>query len=179
MAEVVAKAREPALGAIKLAWWRDRLEALDDGAAPPEPRLQAALAELLPRGISGASLAELEDGWAALLEPEVDLARIGNRGARLFAAAAGLLGANEPSLDSAGRLYAIEQVRRRGLAAEPPSPADALQRLAGHRFARSVRPLTALAALAARDARRSSLEVEATPGRALALIAHRLTGRVG
>ena len=31
---------EPALGAIRLAWWRERLEELDDGDAPPaEPRL--------------------------------------------------------------------------------------------------------------------------------------------
>ena len=178
MADVAAKAREPALGAIKLAWWRERLQALDAGAVPPEPRLQAALAELLPRGISGAALAELEDGWAALLEPEVDGERIGNRGVRLFAAAASLLGGGDPLLGTAGRLYAAEQVRRRGLAAESPRPTDALQRLAGHRFARPVRPLTALAALAARDARRNSPEAEATPGRALALIAHRLTGRV-
>ena len=178
MAEVVAKAREPALGAIKLAWWRERLEALDDGAAPPEPRLQAALAELLPCGISGASLAELEDGWAALLDPEPDVERMADRGDRLFAAAASLLGASEPMLDAAGRLYAFEQIRRRGLIVDH-LPTDAHHRLAGHRFAKAVRPLTELAALAARDARRSSLEVEATPGRALALIAHRLTGRVG
>jgi phytoene synthase len=68
MADVVVRSTQPALGAIKLAWWRERLEELDQGKVPAEPRLQAAAAELLPRGISGAELAGLEDAWSALLE---------------------------------------------------------------------------------------------------------------
>ena len=36
MADVVARSTEPALGAIKLAWWRERLEELDDGKVPAE-----------------------------------------------------------------------------------------------------------------------------------------------
>ena len=42
LGDVVAKATEPALAAIKLAWWRERLEELDSGQAPAEPRLKAA-----------------------------------------------------------------------------------------------------------------------------------------
>ena len=54
MGDVVARSTEPALGAIKLAWWRERLEELDHGKVPAEPRLQAAAAELLPREIRAA-----------------------------------------------------------------------------------------------------------------------------
>src|SRR4051812_13606979 len=47
MGAVVAEATQPALAAIKLAWWRETLERLDRESAPPEPRLQAVQRELL------------------------------------------------------------------------------------------------------------------------------------
>lgn len=176
MAEIVAKATEPALAAIKLAWWRERLQELDEGKAPAEPRLQAASAELLRRGVTGANLSGFEDGWAALLDETPDLAPVAASGVRLFKMAARLLDDDDPMLAEAGRLYALQHARRRVLVAvPPPSLAPAL---AGSRFGRRLRPLTCLAALAARDSRQLVLEPEATPGRAWALIRHRLTGRV-
>jgi phytoene synthase len=178
MADVVAKATEPALAAIKLAWWRERLAELDHGRIPAEPRLKAAAEHLLPRGIGGAALANLEDGWASLLEEQADGERLGQHGARLFAIAAALLDAKDPLLADAGRLYARELVRRRGLRAAPETVQD-LRSLARHRFPVKLRSLTALAKLAACDARRHrTIEPEGTPARAAALIAHRLTGRV-
>ena len=177
MCDVVAKATEPALAAIKLAWWRERLEELDEGKVPAEPRLQAAARELLPRGITGQSLAGLEDGWATLLEEQPDVERVGNRGAGLFEMASRMLASTDPQIEAAGRLYAQENVRRcRVMAGHRPM--DELNQLADHCFPRRLRPLTALAALAARDTRRQSVEPEATPGRALALLRHRLTGGV-
>lgn len=178
MADVVARSTEPTLGAIKLAWWRERLEELDRGIVPAEPRLQAAAAELLPRGVTGAMLAGLEDGWLTFFEEEHDIERVGDRGANLFAMAARLLGGSGERLDPAGRLFAYEQATRRGLM-EPYYPMDEMHILARHRFPAPLRPLTALACLAARDVRQSPrFEPEATPGRALALIVHGLTGRV-
>ena len=174
MGDVVVRAKEPALAAIKLAWWRDRLEELDAGKVPAEPRLEAAANQLLTRSIAGASLAALEDGWATLLEAEPDVERIADRGARLFAMAASLLGEADTQIELAGRLYAMNNVRRRGLISTRPP----LGELAGHSFPRALRPLTALAALAARDSKRDKLEPEATPGRAFALLRHRLTGRI-
>jgi phytoene synthase len=178
LADVVARATEPALAAIKLAWWRERLADLDQGRIPAEPRLRAAAEHLLPRGIGGAALAGLEDGWASSLEGQPDVERVGEHGERLFAIAAGLLDFEDPRLAGAGRLYGCAAARRRGLAV-PHFPIDALAQLARHRFPPKLRPLTALAKLAVRDARRAgTIEPEGTPGRALALIAHRLTGRV-
>ena len=94
MADVVARSTEPALAAIKLAWWRERLEELDHGTVPAEPRLQAAASELLPRDISGAELAGLEAGWATLLQERPDRDVALSRGVMMFGLAARLLGQN-------------------------------------------------------------------------------------
>jgi phytoene synthase len=140
--------------------------------------LQAAAAELLARRISGAKLAALEDGWATLLEEEPDQERVADRGTRLFEMATELLGGQDDMMGVAGRLFGREDVRRRGLAAMN-YPAEELRQLAGHRFPRRLRPLTGLARLAARDAKQApNLEPEATPGRAAALLSHRLFGKV-
>ena len=177
MAEVVASSTQPALGAIRLAWWREALERLDHYPPPAEPRLQAVAEHLVPRGVTGASLAALEDGYASLLDEEPDSDRIGTGGAALFAIGATLLGANDDHLSAAGRLHAFARTARRGLAALPD---DLGIDVASHRFAKALRPLTAFARLAARDAKRApTLEPEAVPARALALLAHRLTGRIG
>jgi phytoene synthase len=178
MGDVVTKATEPALGTVKLAWWRERLEELDEGKVPAEPGLQAAAVELLPRGISGADLADLEGGWATLLQEEPDVEDIAVAGAKLFELAASLLGATHALIEPAGRLYAYENVERRRLMTMHWS-SDELYQLSTHPFPKALRPLTALTALAARDAKRGTqVEPEATPGRALALIRHRVSGRL-
>ena len=61
MAEIVASSTQPALGAIRLAWWREALDRLDHHPPPPEPRLQAVAAHLLSRGVTGAALATIEE----------------------------------------------------------------------------------------------------------------------
>jgi phytoene synthase len=175
MAEVVISATQPALAAIKLAWWREALEQLDSGPAPPEPRLQAGAERLLPGGVRGADLATLEAGWAALLHDDPDLTVAVERGATLFRLAAGLLGDGPVSaeLEAAGRLYARGNLGRRGLLKLPCAPSG--ERI---RIPTASRPLTGLAALAARDLQHGGppWEPEATPGRSWTLLRHRLTG---
>ena len=175
-AGVVTSTSQPALGAIRLAWWRDALERLDHAPPPPEPRLQAVAAHLLPRGVRGADLAAMEPGWATLLDEWPDLSLIEERGAQLFELGAMLLGRICGGLREAGALYAAVNLERRGIDAGGRTMALGLNRL---RFPRQVRPMTSMAALAARDLSRGGApEPEATPGRALALFRHRLTGRV-
>ncbi|MCY7398644.1 MAG: hypothetical protein LH466_07405 [Sphingomonas bacterium] len=170
---VVASSTQPALGAIRLAWWRDALERLDTNPPPPEPRLQAVARELLPR-VSGAELARIAEGWAALFDEERDVEAIGARGAALFAVGARLLGCDEPQVAQAGRYFALADVARRGLAPVLPTTVAPL------RFARALRPLTGLARLAVRDlAHGEPFEPEATPGRAVALLHHRWFGTIG
>jgi len=172
MADVLVQSTQPALAAIKLAWWRERLEELDQGKIPAEPRLQAAAAELLPRGITGADLAKLEQGWLELLQERPDVARALERGALLFALGARLIGGQPPQiLASAGRLYAAGTLQRLRLVSSG-APAIPQSGSVPSRYRR----LMGLAALAKRDLHQR--EAEATPGRAWTLLRHRLTGRL-
>lgn len=168
MGDVVARSTEPALGRIKLAWWRERLEALGQKPPPAEPRLRAVAEHLLPAGISGAELAELEPGWATLLDAESDPALVASRGAKLFELGGRLLGAEDPMLADAGALYALAAAGFVGAAKER------LRLLRAHRFPRPLRPLTMLARAAARDLRSQG----ADRGRFLAMLAHRWSGRI-
>ena len=177
MRDVVARTTEPALGRIKLAWWREQLEALDKEAPPPEPRLRAVADQLLPRGISGAELVGIEPGWAALLDPDIDAQLVAGRGAIIFTLGGRLLGSDDARLGEAGALYALASVGRRGVPELFAPARDYLQRLRGHRFERRVRPLTMLARAAARDL--SHQEPEGGAGRAAAMLAHRWSGRIG
>ena len=173
LGEVVATSTQPALGAIRLAWWRDALERLDDGPPPAEPRLQSAAAELLPRGVSGSALAAIAEGWAALLDEIRDARAIGMRGEALFACGATLLGGNAPQLAEAGRWFALGDAARHGLTPVLDVPKRRLL------FERRLRPLTGLARLALRDlVHGEPFEPEATPGRAAALLRHRWSGVV-
>jgi len=177
MTKIVASSTQPALGAIRLAWWREALERLDQHPPPPEPTLTAIATELLPRGVTGAALAALEDGYATLLEETPDRDRLCAGGETLFSIGATLLGSEDSMLVPAGRLHADAQAARRGFAVVPDLVA--LKGLASHRFPRSLRPLTAFARLAARDVRQAPmLEPEATPARAVALLSHRMFGTI-
>jgi len=163
MEDVVARSTEPTLGRIKLAWWREQLEALDHNRPPAEPRLQAVAEHLIPAGISGAELAELEAGWATLLDTEPDSALIAKRGEALFRLAARLLGASDPKLADAGALYALAST---GL----PETKKKLESLRHHRFARDLRPLTMLA--------RTVVCGQSSRRRVLVMLVHRWTGRI-
>jgi 15-cis-phytoene synthase len=176
MADVVARTTDPALGRIKLAWWREQLQALDSDPPPAEPRLAAVAEHLLPLGIGGKDLAELEAGWATLLDPEVDSALVAERGAELFGIAGRLLGSADEKLGDAGALYALASVGRRGVPELFGPARDRLERLRRHRFLKGVRPVTMLARAAARDLQ--CQEREGSRGRALAMLAHRWSGIV-
>ena len=176
MADVVARATEPNLARIKLAWWREQLEALDSAPPPAEPRLKAAAEELLPRGVAGAELAKLETGWAVLLDERIEAQLVAERGSLLFTIGGRLLGSEDANVADAGALYALAAVGRRGLP-EMFEPARAIfEKLCSHRFRRNLRPLTMLARAAARDLRLK--EPEGSRARLLGMLAHRWSGRI-
>jgi phytoene synthase len=189
MADVVRTTTEPQLGPIRLAWWRERLEELDAGSsAPAEPRLQSAERELLPRGVSGRDLAGLEGGWLRLFEPfPWDVATsesIWFRGNLLFGLGARILGKPDENIQRAGGLWALVNAARH--CSDGPSRAMLLSQartfargLSGAQFPRFLRPLSMLAALAVRDVQRGEpFEPEGTPGRAAAMLRHRLVGKL-
>lgn len=179
MADVVVRSTEPALGAIKLGWWREQLEALDSHSPPAEPRLRAVASALLGRGITGTQLADLVPGWATLLDARPDPVLIGLRGVTLFEAAATVLGSTDPLLSNAGFVYALMSSARLGYEPSPDLVIPMLTFLQDHRMARKFRPISGLTRLAARDfCHGRPFEPEATPGRALSLLRHRLTGKL-
>ena len=188
MGDVVRTTSEPMVGQIRLAWWRERLQELDEGAVPAEPRLQMAQRELVERGVAGHDLAGLERGWVKLFDPfpwAVGTAEaIWFRGRLLFAIAARLLAKTDDAIEGAGGLWALVDAARHCSDAESREMLVGQARtfargLGGTRFPAALRPLSMLASLAVRDVSRPPpFEPEGTPGRAAAMLRHRLAGRL-
>lgn len=189
MGDVVRTTKEPLLGPIRLAWWRERLEELDDdGTAPAEPRLQQAAAELIPRGVTGRELAALESGWPRMFDPfpwTVQTSEaIWFRGNLLFGLGARVVGRADERIQGAGGLWTLVDAARH--CSDPQSRAMLIAQarsfargLAGVRFPGPLRPLSMLTVLAIRDCRRGEpFEREGTPGRAAAMLRHRFSGRL-
>jgi phytoene synthase len=189
LALLLRTTREPALGQLRLAWWREALERLDQQAAPAEPVLKALEREMLSEGIRGASLVPIVHGWEVLIEEEtIDadaMRRFGEGRGHLFVAAGAALGAGpDDPLTVAGQGWALADLSRnlggsaeagvaRGLAA------PLLDRAAAARWSRNGRALGALAHLARLDLReREGAQPRVgAPHRVGRLLWHRLTGR--
>ena len=180
-ADVVATSSDLRLGAIRLAWWRERLEALDEGVAPPaEPRLQATAAQLLPSDVTGKELSQLEDAWLPLLQPfawgDDQAEGLMLRGRILFGIGARLLGTPSDQAEHAGAFWSLVDGEHH--CREPQSRDMLRQRAAwllpqiGRPMPRSVRALTVLAALAAADLIREGSGLK----RLSAAVKHRLMG---
>lgn len=177
----MATSTDPRLGAIRLAWWRERLEELDAAnGAPAEPRLQAVANELLPLGITGLELSQLEDAWLPLLDDfpwdDAQAEGLSLRGRTLFRIGAKLLGAEVSLAEAAGALWSLQDGVRH-VSDEPSrnllarAARDAISRLP-EKAPRSLRALSVLGALAACDALGRGRF-----GRGGAALKHRLTGR--
>lgn len=111
-AAVVFTTMTPQLGEIRLAWWRERLQELDDGVPPPaEPRLQAVAATLIPAGVTGADLSRLEDCWLGLLSPfpwgQAEADAVAERGKILFEIGARLLGGEPADVQPFGAAWSL------------------------------------------------------------------------
>jgi phytoene synthase len=184
---VLATGRDLMVSRIRLAWWRESLERLDREPAPGEPVLRALAAYVLPRGVSGAELAAMEEGWAELLaDAALSEAMLrtyaGARGGILFRLSARLLGAEQEEVaGEAGARWALVDLARRS--ADPAEARAALE------FARAIGggagltgrrgPLAMLAFLAKRDIERGAdrRERQGSPARMARTIAFRLIGR--
>ena len=188
MADDISTTTEPALGVIRLAWWREQIELLDTGGSPPpEWRLQAVATELLPRGITGTDLTGLEDAWLPLLEPfpwrEPVAAGLRLRGGILFSLGVRLLGGNAADASAAGELWSLvdgarhcsDVHSRMFLLAEAR---QVMQNLPESRPPKYLRRLTGLAAMAAHDVLRNKpldLPYESA-GRGMAAMLHYARG---
>jgi phytoene synthase len=183
---VLAGGREPLIGQIKLAWWRDALDALDRLPPPAEPVLQAVAEHVLPTGVTGGDLSKMEEGWTLLLSQEPlttdELDRYAtSRGRLLFRHSGTILG--HPlgeEMEQAGEGWALADLARHSNAGDAAAASEAGQK----RFSRAprwpspLRPLGMLAALARRDLAggADALELHGSPGRMLRMLLHRITG---
>lgn len=167
-AKVAATTTDAMLGEIRLAWWRERLAGLDAGGVPAQPVLRALADAVLPRGVTGATLAGLEDGWLALAAGDV-ARHVTLRGAALGSVLA-VLGGSDPAVGAMlATAWAAGEAARAGHDVFA-APVD--------RAPPDLRWLAGLAALGARDvARRQPPEPRATAGRQWVLLRAALTGR--
>ncbi len=160
LARVVETTTEPMIGRIRLAWWRERLEAIGELSPPAQPVLRALAAHVAPP-LAGTALAALEDGALAWLDGNLaEAARL--RGQCLFALAATLLRGGDPG--TAGEVWAAGEMRRTG--------ADVAVTASPSRLPRALRPLLALARLGPR----APAERRGAPGRQLAIARTMLLG---
>lgn len=182
LAKLLRTTREPAIGQIRLAWWREALEKLETAPPPAEPALQALAASGL-----GAGLTPIVDGWEVLIEDRLDagaLARFGAGRGALFTVAGEALGAIGDPLAVAGQGWALADLARHldsdDEAAEARALAGPLLDVAGKaRWSRNGRALGAMALLARRDLGLAAGEAApvGSPGRVARLLWHRMTGR--
>ncbi|MEA3014123.1 MAG: hypothetical protein QOD42_2668 [Sphingomonadales bacterium] len=179
-AAILAAGREPIASRLRLAWWREALEALDREAAPAEPLLRALAALVLPAGLQGAELARMAEGWEILLSDQPltadEQARYASlRGGLLFDLSARLLGVADFPVAPSGELWALVDLARHGSGRDSVRLAAAESQA---RWPRALRPLGMLAALARRDSDRPGKpwEKQGNPARMLRMIRHRLTG---
>lgn len=117
LAQVLRSTREPMIGQMRLVWWYDAITRLDDAPPPAQPVLLGLGEAVLPRGVLGATLAEIVTGWEALIEADsIDEAAMRThaeeRGARLFEIAATLLGRSDARIAAAGRGWALADLSR-------------------------------------------------------------------
>ncbi|HWI87317.1 MAG TPA: squalene/phytoene synthase family protein [Sphingomonas sp.] len=183
--QIVATTTEPMIGLMRLAWWREALAQLDQDPAPAEPLLQLLGMHVIPRGVTGATLSAIEDGWAALIDGEDAAAVIvrhgRERGRRLFEAAAAILATEDDRIADAGEVWALtdlafhhSQARLREAALSRAR--DVARTVARHRWPVASRPLAALYQLAAGDALNEA-RAQGSPQRLLRMLALRITGR--
>lgn len=187
LALLLRTTREPALGQLRLAWWREALAKLDREGAPAEPVLRALESEVLVGGIPGEALVPIVHGWEVLIEEDVldcdALRRFGEGRGQLFVAAGALLGAarGDP-LAEAGQGWALADLSRNLRGSGEADMAQALavpllEEAAAGRWSRNGRALGALTHLARLDLRAEGEPPVGAPHRVGRLLWHRLTGR--
>ena len=183
---ILATGRDPMVTRIRLAWWREALERLDSAPPPAEPLLQDLATHVLPRSVSGAELAAMEEGWAELLaEAPMDSVALDTyaaaRGERLFGLSARLLGADDVAAKNVGARWALIDLARRSSNPAETREAFALARSTGgnQKFGGRLMPLALLNCLTNRDIKRgpNDWERQGSPARMARMIVFRLFRR--
>lgn len=112
LASTLRATREPLLARIRLSWWRENLEAMASGAAPPQEPLFQSMVKLSFSPEMLSHLARMTEGWDVLLDglplstPALrDYARL--RGRSLFDAASVLSTKETAKSGAVGEAWAL------------------------------------------------------------------------
>lgn len=188
LGRVLRTTTEPALGQMRLVWWRDRLAKLGYEPTPAEPVLQGVAELMRTGGVAGETLALIAEGWHVLivadrLDAEALSAYAEGR-AMLFEAAGELVGAlpADPIAD-AGAGWALADLAVHISDAEEAAIARELARrhldiACRARWSVNARMLGALAHLARIDLQHAdALPRRGAPRRVVRMAWHRITGR--
>lgn len=180
LAGIVRNTREPLLGQVRLAWWRDRLS--EPGALWPEG--EPLLALLKDWGDEASALAGLVDGWEGLLGepplPGAAFAAFAEGRAAAFAGLARLVDANPSEAARAARGWALVDLS--GRLADPQERTEARALAEGQDWQqpdlpRTLRPLAILHGLAKRAMRRGASDLLAGRGAVWVTIRLGMLGR--
>jgi phytoene synthase len=178
-AAILATGTQPLISQLRLAWWREALERLDQAPPPAEPVLQALATHVLPR-VTGTELAAMEEGWLMLLsEAPLNEGELGRyaamRGGLLFGYTARLLGDPVFPVAPAGEVWAVADLARHSRRVEEVKTLPAMPKM---KWPPKLRPLGMLAMLAVRDLKRLGqvAEKQGSPVRIIRMISHRVSG---
>jgi phytoene synthase len=152
LAGIVRNSHEPSLAQLRLAWWREQLQA----DAETWPRAEPLLAALRSWQGHHVALVALVDGWEYLTGaaplPETDLSEFAQGRGKTFRSLAEVLGTEAESAEKLGRQWALADLADH--VAHPDEREAARRLLAAEgrpaRVARALRPLTVLHGLAVR-----------------------------
>ena len=157
LARIVATTRDAMMGRLRLTWWHAALSALGADDWTGEPVLDTLARHVVPSGIAPRRLADLVEGWEALLEPMPLTAAALSTYARargdLFDLTEILLGAALRGPAGEGWALADFAVHCSDPSTAARARAMALDTLATARVRSLPRPLRILARLAERDVR--------------------------
>lgn len=188
LGRVIATTSDPMIGAIRLAWWSERVEDLAGAIHPPVPVLEALAAHVVPARVPAGDLEPLIEGWRSVLPPwpsnPADLASFAERRGRGWLdLSARLLGEPAaPAMLARAELWSLVDLA--STLPEGPPRVAVLQaarskpaRLARCRWPRRLRPAGMVIELAVRDAGSESVPERGSPTRVGRMAWHALSGR--
>ncbi len=188
LAAIISNGKEPLIGQMRLAWWRDVIAKPLENQPRGEPLL-ASLSALQPSiaGIAGHAMLQLTSAWDALLADEIWSADILNHYAddraeavfKRFADAVMPGRYNLESVHATGRYWAIAMLLQY---CQTKAQYDAVTAHLAlmcpiYRMPRALRPLSVLAFAAQQYQQSRASNKQSGPVQGLRLIFNALTGR--
>lgn len=162
LGNTVVSVREPILGRIRFAWWREQLESLPDASDVRDPPLIEVGRILCTHDVRNDQFVDLVNAWETLFEEEQQadealLEHAESRGKALFRLAAGIAGLPmAPEIDAAGSLWGLVQLATQSTDARVKSAAFSHAsdtEKTAYLLAPGMRPFAIMARFAERDLR--------------------------